>query len=238
MLIAVASAVYLMDYYSANDTAYAYLDATSRELAVKILGDDIQNITIDQSHDGMIAFIPENVRAALIFYPGAKVEYEAYSPLMNLLAREGIMTVAVKVPCKLAFLGIDKADEVRSIFPQVERWYIGGHSLGGVAASIHVSKNADEYEGIVYLASYSSEDISKTSLKALSIIGTNDAVLNRERYIESLSSEPENFSVYVIYGGNHAYFGSYGEQKGDGEAEISPEMQWAETAVTISDWIK
>ena len=40
---------------------------------------------------------------------------------------------------------------------------------------------------------------------------------------------PQVYGEHVITGGNHAWFGSYGEQKGDGTAAISHEEQWLET---------
>ena len=40
---------------------------------------------------------------------------------------------------------------------------------------------------------------------------------------------PQGYGEHVITGGKHAWFGSYGEQKGDGTAAISHEEQWQET---------
>ncbi|MBN2882364.1 MAG: hypothetical protein JXN10_02475, partial [Clostridia bacterium] len=41
-----------------------------------------------------------------------------------------------------------------------------------------------------------------------------------------------------ITGGNHAYFGNYGEQKGDGTASISREEQQNITAKAVIDFMK
>ena len=48
---------------------------------------------------------------------------------------------------------------------------------------------------------------------------------------------PEDLTKYTVRGGNHAGFGSYGAQKGDGEALISPEEQTEVTADQIAAWI-
>ena len=50
-----------------------------------------------------------------------------------------------------------------------------------------------------------------------------------------MESEPRTVH-YTIPGGNHAYFGKYGEQKGDGEATISREDQTKETVKILQKW--
>ena len=49
----------------------------------------------------------------------------------------------------------------------------------------------------------------------------------------SLRRLPEGTSLKVIDGGNHAQFGHYGPQKGDGIATISREEQQRLTAAAI-----
>ena len=44
---------------------------------------------------------------------------------------------------------------------------------------------------------------------------------------------PEHSMKYVIEGGNHAQFGNYGKQKGDGEASVSDVKQQQETVEII-----
>ena len=48
---------------------------------------------------------------------------------------------------------------------------------------------------------------------------------------------PKRFEEEVIVGGNHAYFGMYGEQDGDGVATIKPEKQIRDTANYIAKFI-
>ena len=92
------------------------------------------------------------------------------------------------------------------------------------------------YEGIVLLAAYSTVNLS--DLKVLSVYGSEDQVLNREKYKEYRSNLPENAVEIVIEGGNHAYFGSYGEQEGDGKAQISDDEQQKITANEIEKFMK
>ncbi|MBE6887444.1 MAG: alpha/beta hydrolase [Ruminococcaceae bacterium] len=225
LLIAAAAAVgiYASDYYKANETAVNMLQ---------------NNDTIEiQYIDDIVAFCPQNAHAGIIFYPGGKVEYTAYAPLLNALAENGFLTVAVKMPLNLAVLDVNAADGIKQNFPEIEQWYMSGHSLGGSMAASYVADHTDEYEGLILLASYSTADLSDTDIKVISIYGTEDMVLNMENYKENYSNLPGNTEEFIIEDGCHAYFGSYGKQAGDGEAKITPQQQWEFTAETISEWI-
>ncbi len=68
-----------------------------------------------------MAFGDPAAETGLVSYPGAKVEYTAYTPLMRDLAARGYLAVAVEMPFNFAFFGINAADEVREAFPQVQR---------------------------------------------------------------------------------------------------------------------
>ncbi len=94
--------------------------------------------------------------------------------------------------------------------------------------------HADEYEGIVLLAAYSTEDLSETGLHAISVYGTEDGVLNMDKYEQYRGNLPSDLTEKVIDGGCHAFFGSYGAQDGDGEPEISVEEQIRITADVVA----
>ena len=59
----------------------------------------------------------------------------------------------------------------------------------------------------------------------LLVRGTNDEIVNLERYEQARDNYPEDVREVTIAGGNHAYFGDYGEQDGDGMATISSDDQ-------------
>lgn len=169
----------------------------------------------------------------MVLYQGAKVDAEAYAPLAHQLAAQGWTVAIVKSPFDIAFFNNNGADEAMASQPQVEHWYVGGHSLGGVVAANYAGSHADSLDGIVFLASYPTADLSETGLNAISIYGTNDGVLNRDSYANAESKLPANTHEDVIEGGNHAQFGSYGAQSGDGNATIPPEQQVDETVSFI-----
>lgn len=102
---------------------------------------------------------------------------------------------------------------------------MAGHSLGGSMASSYLEENHSDYEGLILLGSYSTADISATSLDVLSIYGSEDGVLNREKYKECMVNLPSDTEEYIIDGGCHAYFGAYGAQEGDGTPTVGNRKQ-------------
>lgn len=223
--IVIGGAVYLGDYYNADEEAVEAFVTTS----------DIAYRTWD---DGTIVWEPEGATKGMIFYPGGKVEYTAYVPLMQACAEQGIVCVLTEMPFNLAVLDINAADGIQETYPEIEEWYIGGHSLGGSMAAYYLADHVDAYKGLILLGSYSTEDLSKTELGVLSIFGSEDKVMNREKYDENKVNLPSDFTENIIDGGCHAYFGMYGEQEGDGTANISCEEQIEETAAAICGFVK
>lgn len=172
----------------------------------------------------------------LIFYPGAKVEEEAYGPLMEAFAAKQIFCIIVRMPGRLAVLDGNAADDVMKAYPQIDTWYLGGHSLGGAMAAAYAHDKSSRLSGLVLLAAYSTNPLPD-DLPVLSLYGSLDGVLDMDKYREYRGNLPLDTVEYVIEGGNHAGFGWYGEQKGDGEALIDPEVQWQITADTIAEWM-
>ena len=220
-----ACAIYLGDYYRADEGAIAVFAPED-------------NVTVSTLKDGNIVFEPQGATVGFIFYPGGKVEANAYQPLMAELAREGVLCVLVEMPFNLAVFDINAADGIQEQYPEIKDWYIGGHSLGGSMAASYLADHVDEYEGLILLGSYSTADLSDTDLDVLSIFGSEDKVLNREKYDENKSNLPDGFSEAVIEGGCHAYFGLYGAQDGDGTPTIANHEQIELTAEYILKMVK
>lgn len=210
--IAAACIVYLSDYYHADMEA---VDAFTADITV-----EMQTL-----EDDSLAFIPEGASTGFIFYPGGKVECDAYIPLMKSMASEGVLCVLVEMPFNLAVLDIDAAEGIQEQYPEIENWYIGGHSLGGSMAASYLSDHEKEYDGLILLGSYSTADLSDSGLAVLSIYGSEDFVLNRDKYEENKANLPDDFVESIIDGGCHACFGMYGEQEGDGTPSITNEEQ-------------
>ena len=213
--VGIGCGVYLGDYYRA----------------------DAQALALTDGRDGDLFWVPADAAAGLIFYPGGKVDQAAYAPLMAALADRGILCVVTEMPFHLAVLDMDAAAGIQAEFPEVDRWYIGGHSLGGAMAAAYLSDCEEEYSGLVLLAAYSTADLSGSGLDVLSVYGSEDLVLDLEKYEQYRQNLPDDFRELVIDGGCHAGFGMYGPQEGDGVPAITAEEQIAITADAIAEMV-
>lgn len=223
LLIAlVAGIIYINDVYDA--------DTRARESLVSKDGIQISKEEYGYFFDG------SGTEKAIVFYPGAKVDYTSYAPLMKQLAGQGVDCFLVKMPLNLAILGKDKAADIMKEY-SYEKWYIAGHSLGGAMAAAYVAES-NQWSGLVLLAAYPTEQLPEQNFKVLSIYGTNDEVVNTDKLIKGREFYPSNSREVSIEGGNHAFFGDYGEQRGDGTASISREEQQKQTVNAIVDWLK
>lgn len=220
--------VYLNTYYKADDLARAALISD-------------ENILVDETDFG-VSFLPKSGIGdfGFIFYPGGKVEHEAYSLLAKGLAEEGIVSCIVKMPFRLAVLKPEAAKEVFAEYKSVKHWYLGGHSLGGAMVAQYIDKNPELHnvEGLIFLAAYATKDIKGSQLPVLSIYGTMDQVLNMKNYEEGKQFLPEGYVELILEGANHGQFGNYGFQKGDGFPGISAQQQMDMTIDAIVDFIK
>ncbi|HUT80681.1 MAG TPA: alpha/beta hydrolase [Candidatus Bathyarchaeia archaeon] len=184
-------------------------------------------VTVESSKD-WITFIPTNFTSEIgfIFYPGGNVEPESYAIIARGIAEGGFFVGIIKMPFDLAVFAPNKASELIAYYGNISTWIIGGHSLGGSMAAQFVYNNPDTIAGLVLLAAYpaNANNISSYTLPVLSMYGSLDGVLSTP-INETKSLLPANTVYIEIIGGNHAYFGSYGEQKGDNQANISRSEQ-------------
>lgn len=226
LLLVIGGAIYLQPYQP-EPTALQAMKMTQED-----------GIVIDeQSH--WISFTPLHpVEPAVIFYPGGLVNEQAYAPFARALADAGHPTYIVKMPLDLAVLAGDRAEEIVKKEPYLQ-YVIGGHSLGGVMAARYTVSNPEKITGVFFLGSYADEkgSLAKMKLPVLSIVASNDKVLNWTRYEESKVNLPANTQFEQIEGGNHSQFGSYGFQKGDGTATISGEQQMKQIVDKILQWL-
>ena len=224
LLIGIGGYAYVSDYYHADETA---LEAMA-----------YQTGSVQAEQDGdVIWFVPKEPTAGLIFYPGGKVEHTAYAPLLHACAENGILCALVRMPSNLAVLDPNAADGLQQEHPEVTNWYIAGHSLGGAMAAGYAAAHEKDFDGLILLAAYSTKDISQTTLRVLSVYGSEDGVLNRESYEKNWSNLPADTTEVVLDGGCHAQFGCYGPQAGDGVPTISGEEQVRQTTEAIRAFI-
>jgi len=171
--------------------------------------------------------VDQHYSTGFIFYPGGRVDYRSYAPMAHALATEGYLVIIPHMPLNLAVFGINKAEQVINAYPQVTHWVIGGHSLGGSMAAHYLYQHPDQIEGLVLLASYpaSKDDLTRYAGKVLSISGSLDGLATPEKIDSSKLLLPVSTQYLVIQGGNHAFFGWYGDQSGDNPATITRKVQ-------------
>lgn len=218
-----ACAIYVNTYYHSDAEAESRLLGTE-EVSVTQLK---QGIFLDGSGE----------ECAMIFYPGAKVEYTAYLPMLTELAGQGIDCFLMKMPCNLAFLGSNRADEILETY-EYDDWYIGGHSLGGAMAASYASAHLEQLRGLALFAAYPTSSLAAEDFSVVSVYGSEDQVLNMTKVEQGRQWMPEKYMEVCIEGGNHAQFGNYGAQKGDGEPLISAQEQQKQAVEAVLEMIK
>lgn len=253
--------VYFGMFYSATDAAAAALTG-SDSVRVTAYSESFADVSSGDGNYGSgmgrtvgktagpatYCFDGPGTESAIVFYPGAKVEASAYAPLMLRLAEDGIDCYLCVMPYNFALMDKDAAEGIRGQYSSdpesiagkgndYKHWYLCGHSLGGAAASMMLADEAESWNGIIFLGSYAAEAVS---IPVLAVYGSEDGVLNLEKYEQTVRQGhvPADYTEKIIEGGNHAQFGDYGEQKGDGKANITAEKQQALTVEAITDFVK
>ena len=97
--------VYLNAGYKATDDVEEYLKGN-------------ESVIVKHENNGYYFDGPGD-NNMLVFYPGAKVEYTSYAPLMYKIAEKGVDTFIVKMPYNLAFLNIN-ADPLSIFFEKCQ----------------------------------------------------------------------------------------------------------------------
>jgi len=90
ILLVSAFFIYTGKCYEAQDSAIEVINNPS----------SVEIVTLE---DDTIVFKPEKAVAGIVFYPGAKVDYRSYAPLMKACAERDILCVLVKMPFNMAF---------------------------------------------------------------------------------------------------------------------------------------
>lgn len=170
----------------------------------------------------------------LILYPGAKVPAEAYAPTARAIAERGYLVVVVPMPLNLAILDLGAADRVIEAHPEIERWAVGGHSLGGAMAAQYAAENPGDVGALALCGAYSASDLSNRPLLASSVYGSLDAAATKIEDPETQALLPPDTAYLRIDGGNHEQCGWYTGQPNDPPATVSRQRQ---QTLTIGEWV-
>ena len=219
-LLAAGCVWYVTDYYKCEEEVQSYFQNNGP-------------VKLEEMENGLLLDGPGNEHA-FMFYPGAKVEYTAYVPLLYQIAENGTDVFLLKMPCNLAFLGMNLADDIISSY-EYAHWYLGGHSLGGAMAAAYAAEHLDRLDGLVLLAAYPTKSLQAEEFSVLLLYGSEDGVLQMEKVEQGRAYMPDEYTEICIQGGNHAQFGNYGAQKKDGVATLSREEQQGKTVRAICE---
>jgi hypothetical protein len=178
-------------------------------------------VTVTDTDVSVVIAPAENASTAgLVFIPGAKVDPYAYlATLSGTVEQTGMTVVITKPVLNLAFFDQRPLDTFTAGAPAVSAWLVGGHSLGGVRACMYAD-DAD-VAGLVLFASYCATAVDD-DLPVLSISGSEDGLSTPAKIEDTADLLPDESTFVQIEGANHAAFGAYGDQPGDGEATLSP----------------
>lgn len=173
--------------------------------------------------------------AGIVFYPGARVEPAAYVPnWVPIVAASGVEVVIPRMPLNLAVFDRARAAEVIDARPDVEPWFVGGHSLGGAMAASWLGSDDDaRANGAILWASFPTGGAGldeRPELAVLSVGGTRDGLSTPGDLRARRQLLPPDAELVFIEGMNHAQFGSYGAQRGD----LTPTIDDAEAAAELA----
>lgn len=200
--------------------------------------EDDPAVVVERRDDSVVVAPAEGPSGTgVVFYPGARVEAEAYvASWAPVVARTGVTVVLPDLRLNLALLDSARGESAVEAAPEISEWYLGGHSMGGAFAAQHLGTGDGdtEWAGLVLWASYaieSAELADRDELRVLTVSGGRDGVLTPDGVAERRPNLPEGAVVEVVEGMNHAQFGAYGGQVGDGD----PEMTDAEAHAALTE---
>jgi len=208
--------------------------------------EDDSHVTVDRTNGGYVLH-PASTEpdAGVVFYPGGRVDPNAYVGSLAPLVREANVTVVVpRMPLHLAVVdyglaesgvGSHAADRAMAEHPTIEQWYVGGHSLGG-AMACRYAETAAESDGLMLYASYCDVDVSDRNLSAVSLTGSADGVLNQQAFERNRGNLPASTQFAELEGVNHTQFGSYTGQ--DEPSKTSYETAHSRLNGVVVPWVQ
>ena len=141
--------------------------------------------------------------------------------LSGVVAEHGTTVVITKPTLNLASFDTHTLADYTADAPGIDRWYVGGHSLGGVRACGLAQSTEVEVRGLVLFGSYSATNPAGTQLNVLSFSASNDGLSTRARISDASALLPRDTRFVERDGANHASFGDYGAQPADGRATMT-----------------
>ncbi len=175
-----------------------------------------------------------------IFYPGGRVDPQAYAGLMRTIAEAGYLVVVPSMPINMAIFNPNVANDIIAAHPEIAQWVIGGHSVGGTSAALYVASNPDQAAGLAIWSSYPADnaDISDRDLPVILLYGSNEIRVTDESVGARKHLLPPHTLYIKIEGGDHHQFGAYQLTSEADLATISREAQHAQILAATLDLLQ
>ena len=210
--------------------------ANANENALAALRSDYK-ATVTEGKD--IVFNPgsHSPNTGLILYPGGRCDSRAYAPVMRPLANIGFKIIIPHMPLRLAVLDANRIGTIMAQHPEIQKWIVGGHSMGGAMAAAYAFKSPGQVKGLFFLASYPSSmhAMPDSELPMLMLYGTHDFITRKSEFEASHERLPKHTKFVAIEGGDHYQFGSFGNVKVT--ATISREEQQRQTTQAMIQFL-
>jgi len=146
-----------------------------------------------------------------IFYPGGEVDPVGYAEPLLRIASAGYLVVNVPMPLDLAVLAPDRADAVVAAFPEIRKWVIGGHSLGGAMAGHYVRRHPGKMAGLLLWDAYvdDNDDLSGQVLPVRQIHRLEADGQPPAKYQETRHLLPDDTQLVPLAGASHINYGRF-----------------------------
>lgn len=200
-----------------------------RDATLEVFRDDSIQVT---EVEGSIVMAARDgaTQTGILYFPGARVNPYSYLYPLSEVAASGVTVVIMDPLMNMALFDTRSLDELASAAPEVTQWVLSGHSLGGVRACMLA--NHPSVTGLVLMGSYCANDVSDLDIPVVQVLASNDGLIDQEALEGSAAWLPASTTTIILEGANHASFGTYGEQPGDGSATLTrQQVREALTAV-------
>lgn len=189
-----------------------------RDATLEVFRDE--RVTVTEVEGSIVMEATEGAGATgVLYFPGARVDPYSYLYPLSDVAAAGVTVVIMDPLLNMALFDTRSIEELATAAPGVGEWVLSGHSLGGVRACMLAAH--PDVVGLVLMGSYCANDISTESIPILQVLASDDGLIDEEALNTSAPLLPPSTQKMTLEGANHASFGTYGEQPGDGVATLS-----------------
>lgn len=178
-----------------------------------------------------------SVKTGLVFYQNLRVEPDSYLLLMQQLANLGYDCFLPTASGNQPYLNVEGAETVIRKYTGVKRWILVSHDAGCTPAAQYAAENPNLVDGLIHLGGFSDIDLSATDLTFLSVLGTEDGIIDTASYEEAKQYAPEGATFLTMRGANNSGFADSVLFKGDRQAQLSPAEQREMTALLIHTFL-